>query len=382
MRMIIAVLLFLVVAACAPAPTVTPPTATDVPSTPFPTDTPGVTPTDEPGVPIEPFPDAPACPSHDDTLWHGLWDAERGCHFDHTHGDNPAALDHIFGPLPDYITGISGHHETPGENMNKHEGYKWFVVAVDQCGFDRSPEVSVRDTCVLAARVMIHNLGGPRDALVRFHSIWGQFLVCDEDDLGDCGTVTVGHWADFGILVVPYKGEHVPLLGDPPGSNFDVNSPGYRGHTPPESCPNSSGQCTYTWLSDNQKYLGGLPIIHKWGVRSFDDVPINPDNPEELLTFDGDFNHSNFQIFAMWVWVPASLDMDGDGHVTFSGLVNQYGHVVESCDGALVCSPLEIVGAPVGLAQFAVRVEATGEDEIEHDIFFDGESSGWIGPNN
>lgn len=83
----------------APLPTDTPaplPTASNTPmstSTPQPT----VTATATPNAPIAPFVGAPLCDTHDDRVWHGLWDAQRGCHYDHTHRNDPRELDDIFG---------------------------------------------------------------------------------------------------------------------------------------------------------------------------------------------------------------------------------------------------------------------------------------------
>ena len=68
------------------------PTATQTPTA---TITATVTPTQT--AQIEPYPDAPACASHDDRAYHSLWDAERGCHYDHQHGDDPHELDYKLG---------------------------------------------------------------------------------------------------------------------------------------------------------------------------------------------------------------------------------------------------------------------------------------------
>jgi len=102
-------------------PTPQPPTAA-----PEPTETPTPQPptaTPEPDGDVEPYADAPACPSHDDRAFHALWDAERGCHYDHEHGDNPHDVDHIFGTeFYDWAGGeISYPWQTPDENGRRRD---------------------------------------------------------------------------------------------------------------------------------------------------------------------------------------------------------------------------------------------------------------------
>ena len=349
----------------------------------------------------EPYPSAPLCPSHDPLAYHGLWDGLLGCHHDHSHGADVAAVDHIFGPLPAYIPGVSGPHATTNENELKHEGYKWIVFERPDCGFERAD--SQRDSCILAGRIMHHAHASPHDPVVRLHSVFAQLLICDEDDLTVCGTVTTSGWDDFGCLVVPYKGKFVPLPGDPAGGCVSVHVPGYRGHAPALTCPNGSGDCNYTWLS--APTYGYNKIFEKLGFRSFDDwMGTNPGNPHEMnfvcpTGSDGlpvpegcEFNHSSFQLFAIWLRVPASLDPDGDGLVTFSGWTDRRGQIVQGCKiVSLDCLPLVMVHVPRGLAQYSERVAPKSSDPrvIEHDIYFCGNSvcdrislgaepSGWI----
>lgn len=83
---------------CNGSPEVTPTpisTATAV----VPTETPFPTATSTPVAPLEPYAGAPECPpeAHDDRLWHGLWNAELGCHYTHEHHENPHRMDYLFG---------------------------------------------------------------------------------------------------------------------------------------------------------------------------------------------------------------------------------------------------------------------------------------------
>lgn len=120
-----------------PTMTPLPPTATPIPPTP--TETPvSITPTAVPPTPppgnVQPYVGAPACPSHDPTVWHGLWDSVRGCHYDHEHGSDPATMNGVFGPWAaqwggqqisyPWQTYHSGEHGVTYENDAKHGGYK------------------------------------------------------------------------------------------------------------------------------------------------------------------------------------------------------------------------------------------------------------------
>jgi hypothetical protein len=88
------------------------------------------TPTTPSGGNIQPYAGAPECPTHDNTQWHALWDSVRGCHYNHTHGDDPSLADKYFGPAGtlwggqtiSYPFAASAH-----ENHMKHGGYKYSV---------------------------------------------------------------------------------------------------------------------------------------------------------------------------------------------------------------------------------------------------------------
>jgi hypothetical protein len=79
-------------------------------------------------------PDVPPCPTHDPMKWHGLWDRERGCHYDHEHGTSPftpevAAIFPGF-DLQAMLCGTQIGHCVPSgptEHSHKHGGFKWNV---------------------------------------------------------------------------------------------------------------------------------------------------------------------------------------------------------------------------------------------------------------
>ena len=92
-----------------------------------------------------PHPDAPLCPdsgeAHDNNLFHTLWDGERGCHYDHEHGQDPftpevkAAFPGL--DLRALIGGVGVGHTNPSspmENTHKHGGFKWDVTLSHSVG--------------------------------------------------------------------------------------------------------------------------------------------------------------------------------------------------------------------------------------------------------
>lgn len=293
----------------------------------------------------------PKCVSHDPTTYHSLVDEQRGCHYTHTHNQNPADGDAIFGPLS-LSQSISYPWQTPHENMAKHAGYKWDVEIKDQC----HPRPGINyPHCVMAWRIQHHSVGGATGAATRLHSYYAEVLVCRN---GDCGIIRTGGWSDFGILMVPYKGERVVLSNDATElDTYRFGAPPYRGHPPAQDCPTSGGRCNYVWNSSNRlgynqfvsfdfrvaDDFGGL-VVHGDGTIS--DRLICPD-------FHCRFNHSQFWVYEVLVEIPNSLDEDGDGFVTFDGFVDTSGNINPSCHTAGPnCAPLTVENAPVGRFAF------------------------------
>ena len=136
----------------------------------------------------QPYADAPACPTHDPNQWHGLWDEVRGCHYDHTHGDDPSLADSYFGPLGAYWDGATisyPFNSGPAENTSKHAGYKVSVKMPgyhpwSPCGVNDNTDVTGdhSDNCVIASRVEYHLVGGLMDTVHRYHSYWMEIYVC------------------------------------------------------------------------------------------------------------------------------------------------------------------------------------------------------------
>jgi hypothetical protein len=160
---------------------------------------------------------------HDTTRWHTLLnyaddDLPGGpCHFDHHHGDNPHAVNDIFGTPGAWFmrTGQSISYpwqtypaqrasDPPGmypgllENEYKHEGYMWVVRRNQACS---------GGACVTDFRLQ-HHFHGNLDGGVGMHSASFEGRVCDDASRPEtCGIVRTGGWLDYGHLIAPRSNE-------------------------------------------------------------------------------------------------------------------------------------------------------------------------------
>ncbi len=215
-----------------PRPTRTPivlntqtPTATRVPDTvtvEVPTVSPipptAVPPTINPptqGAAILPFPSALLCPdsgsAHDVTLFHTIWDSERGCHYDHEHGTNPFTPE-VAALFPGYnlralLCNTEINHCNPSsgmENTHKHGGWKWDVMLANPHGCVAGFEGAAY--CIKAAVLGYHAFGNYAvEMQARQHSAVYLLLVCNPANPSDCGTIFMGNLEDYGQRVVPYQ---------------------------------------------------------------------------------------------------------------------------------------------------------------------------------
>jgi len=202
------------------------PTATATETfTPIPSDTPTETntpaPTDTPTAPSTPTPQltpvasAPLCPTHDDRFWHGLWDAARGCHYDHVHGVDPnhAVISSyvitgvgVMGDMRSLQGGVDFGYvwQTTLENFNKHRGYvgQSAIVPCEQQNYQYM-SLSLRN-CITAFDIVFHHDHGVREGVSRFHSASVHVAGCARDGSG-CGDIFTGGLSDTGDLHSPYK---------------------------------------------------------------------------------------------------------------------------------------------------------------------------------
>lgn len=307
---------------------------------------------------IAPYPAAPACESHDPAQWHGLWDPARGCHYDHTHNANPAAMDDVFGPYTAW-TGqqISYAWQTPGENENKHQGYKWATITNPECS-----TLNQEHGCIRNFRVQFHVVG-TFGANFRFHSFWL------EAELEDGGIIRTGGHNDFGVLCVPYKGALVPLPElDPEKTDCDL--PPYRGHSTLDSASKKE-HAQYTWNS--QAGFGWGNIVESFDFQSRDDFGgVSDADPAELEfvcpDFDCEANHSTMLIYELLLDVP---------YANYEGYTDVQGNPSDCSEPGPNCVPLIIENAATGKYSFRVPLRLSTPHE-EFDIYFDGQSSGWL----
>ena len=381
-------------------PTPLPPQPTNTSEPPPPAEPTNTPPAPPPGGSVEPYAEAPGCEeiglAHDPQAWHGIWDYEHGCHWDHSHNADPSQLDHIFGPVTNVIhQEISYPWQTMSshgclENDCKHEGYKWYVL--DTKGQCLQRNVG-EDHCVMAARIQYHALGGAHEATVRFHSFWAEAYVCDT--AGRCGIVRTGGHSDFGILHCPYKTAHCPLESDPAGE-VDLNQPPYRAFTPIElvlthnHVPNQWNSGTSSAVVRQQFDTYNKLFEYDW--TSHDDWGgINVANPGEAShdlnmihlicpDYQCPYNHSTARFYEIIARIPQELDTDGDGFVTYQGFTDRRGNILSGDCGAwsMDCVPLIIENAPVGAATFRVAVGGLIQDEFFFDFDLSPAGVWWI----
>lgn len=399
------------------SPTVTsvPPSATHaVPSSPtasqtaipqIPTNTRTATPqipvntsTPSPSGSVSPFASAPLCPTHNDTAYHSLWDSTRGCHYDHTHGDNPALADGIFGIAGrDWGQNISYPFMTANENNAVgHTGYKYYVNLAPQPACAReSFEYLGNVNCVSAFRIQYHDVGGSAHMVKRFHSYYLEAQVKKGNIVG---YIRTGGWADFGCLHGSYKDFFIVLPGIDPtnstgqsvcGNEQDLNEDPYRNaSTVAESLQSArfNSDNFWSWTSTTASVygynkLGGFfyrVLDASGGMDAADpskEYPICPD-------FKCKYNNSEQHVYTVMIIIPASLDTDRDGIVNYTGYTDRKGNIVQGCTSpSLDCVPLQIVNAPVGQALWARNLSGprpAGDPVRDYDIYFNGQPSGWI----
>jgi hypothetical protein len=169
---------------------------------------------------IQPYPSAPACPSHNPSQYHRLWDYGRGCHYDHEHGDNPFRAE-VAAAFPGFdlqalLGGVQighGYPTSPQENTVKHGGFKWAVMLANPGGCVAGFEGAAH--CVQAAVIQYHLFGNLSQELSgRVHSADVLLKIC-EPGATDCGYLfAIGH-PDYGQRVTPYQGQVLAYPDNP-----------------------------------------------------------------------------------------------------------------------------------------------------------------------
>ena len=338
---------------------------------PIPTPTP-----EPPPVAGNPYPEAPLCADHDPIAYHDLWNEQVGCHYDHTHGDNPHLVDDIFGTeLFELMEGeISYPWHTAGENEAiKHRSYMWFVDRDLPCTNEYGPG------CLLAYRVFVH--ADLHNVFAQHHSALVEALVClkSEDggslDPADCGRFLVsGHQATGDLII---DGQVVLDRSEPAGGPRPV-------------------MLHYDTVG-NQDFATWYPTFYAWmrtatqteDMWGYYPLPASiPASESDLEFVRLEGNSSKQEPHVISVGVPGAIlrsgqfDPDGDGYLDFNGFVNVMTGDITSCSQiGPECAPLILEHVPQGALE-SVRAGYAGTQwrgsAREYDIFFDGQSSGWL----
>ena len=408
---------------------------------PVPNDT-RSTPTQSTGTtgPGAPFADAPLCPTHDPTKWHGLWDGERGCHYDHEHGSSPFTAE-VAATFPNFdlralLCGVEIGHCVPSgptEHSHKHGGFKWNVQLrhPEGCtGFEGAP------TGVDGSVIQVHGFGNYAIELeASVHSVVALLRQCSPGNPNDYGYVFVSQHVSYGQVISPYQGDllsypyyTVPPYDTPRGPYLSVDCIGQK-------LPGQTGDCrddlaqarrfdaNSNWASkptgQGQRPASSSLLQVLWRLRdSYQMFDWNDQSyPYSFLwlcSADGlsyvqagcKYNNSTTQVHEVQGTIPASWDnlagFDTDprvGRITAQGYVTRFGDLNTSCTTAGTdCHPIKMVQAFVGqYGSVLVFTPNKGPNIVpylpERDIYFCGGvpctetsagavPSGWIGAEN
>lgn len=350
---------------------------------------------------IPPYAGAPLCPTHEDRQFHSLWDSVRGCHYDHTHHDDPSLADHLFGVAgEEWGQNLSYPWMTKNENDDHgHPGYKYYVNLApyppgEQFNFaylDPDPHF------VRAFRIQYHDVGGNAHLVKRFHSYYMEVQV-QSRTTGEFGTVSFGGWADFGCLHLPYKKDLLLLPGIDPqnpdgsdacGTTQKLGQVPYRAGSTLDLIASRKELMQRDRIKDN-KWI--WTSHDRWGYNqlgyfffrtldSWTGMDRNDPYAEHFICpdFQCKFNNSEHHIHNVVVQIPESLDVDGDGVVNYEGYTDIQGNIVTGCTSPSAdCVPLSIVNGPVGKSIWNVGGGPRPQGEIirDHDLSPDGEH--WI----
>lgn len=433
----------------APTPTHTPtalaPTDTPAPSAtvaPTPTAAPPATATAPTGA-IAPYPSAPLCPDvgagHDPTKFHTLWDASRGCHYDHEHGASPFTQA-VAAAFPGFdLLALNCFAEigtcvpsSPLENTQKHTGFKWQVstAAPNGCavGFEDGT------VAIDAYAIELHAFGPPAVELeARRHTLLAMLRQCQPGNPQDKGYLFVDQVVDYGQRVIPYSPTNLGLIAPYP----NTPNPAYLSSLGPywsQDCVGADPQCRSSlgFIRDRNLNVNAI-ITSKSGFRvggtevvailhrardlyqAFDwSDQVYPFTFLWLCSNDGGetyapqgcrYNNSTDTIHEIQGIIPSAWDnlagFDSDpriGRITASGYLDAAGQINAACtDVGDNCFPVHMVSAFVGKYSSEVSVNKvsnpTSVDTPERDIYFCGAvqcsetapgavPSGWIGQNN
>lgn len=331
--------------------------------------------------PVTPYPDAPACPAHDPLAWHGLWDATRGCHYNHHHGDDPRTVDGIFGM--DWLNVTGGEMQmwwqpagvNPVDTARKHNALFWLVRSGEPC-------VSQFGTgCITDFRAQVHALPSPVDQYRldpatgqmggSFHVARIEARVCLLSDPNACGIVRLAGRQYLGDVLVDGQ-----VLWNFPDPRELFNS-----RTPRPVSLNY-------WSLGQRSFSTWYPVMPSGLLRiavEFGDVwsAVNPADPTAVELLGGANNASNLQPHVIGIDIAARhvarLDPDQDGLVDYQGYVDVNGFFQDGCPAAGPnCIPVSYESVPIPPAQSGRSGYQYRGVAREYDVLFNRSSSGWL----
>jgi hypothetical protein len=430
-----------------PQPAVGPPATSE--ALPTPNQPPAASPTKD-GMAVAPYPDAPLCPdsgeSHENSLFHTLWDSVRGCHYDHEHGQDPFTPE-VAATFPGLdlralIGGVGVGHTNPSspmENTHKHGGFKWNVQLVhpENCtGFEGATYGAN------ASVIQYHAFGDEEIELeARVHSTVALVRQCSADNPTDYGYVYVVQFQDYGQRVIPYQGTVVDYPNQPDLA-YDPRRGPYLTADCVDNVPPTVIQCRGNL---EQVQSGHFNVVSNWsskptgaggdsvpgsrlftllfrvrdGYRLFDwNDEVHPFTWQWLCSSDGGasynsvgcrYNNSTTQVHEISGEIPKEWDnlagFDTNptvGRITAEGYVTHFGDLNIACaapSSEADCFPIKMVNAFVGNwgSVLVYTNERKGTNIVpsapSRNIYFCGTQvcaesdpgsvpSGWLGPGN
>lgn len=390
--------------------------------------------------PGAPRADAPLCPSHDPTKWHGLWDSARGCHYDHEHGTFPFTPE-VAAAFPgfDLRTLLCGIEigtcvpSGPTEHSHKHGGFKWNVQLKHPEGCAGFEDATVG---VDGSVIQIHGFGNYAVELeASIHSVVALLRQCTTSNPNDYGYVFVSQHVSYGQIISPYQGDlmmypyyNFPPYDTPRGPYLSMDCVGQKLTNQRGDCRDDLAQARHfdansIWTSKptglGQRPANSSLLQVLWRLR--DTYQLLDWNDQSypysflwLCSTDGSsyvpagckYNNSTTQIHEVQGTIPASWDnlagFDTDprvGRITAQGYVTNFGELNTACTTAGPnCEPIKMVQAFVGrYGSVLVYTPDKGTNLVpylpERDIYFCGGTpcpetspgavpSGWIGAEN
>lgn len=334
-----------------------------------------------PAALINPYAGAPACATHNNRAYHGLWNYNLGCHYDHIHGDNPHSVDDIFGTGYYTIAGgeISYPWQTLSENAVKHTSYKWIVRRDLPC-----PQTQGGD-CITAFRAQVH--ADMFNVVSDYHSFSLEAKVCLNLEPSNCGIIRWGGWQYMGDLKID------DLLvydrQDPP--NLPTNQRIEQIHAASLSDPR---QVSWYGINPGPAHVRVIHRTHDaWGFYPLPatrpmTTTMTLDSYQFFCQADAPDCYSNAskispdQVFIEPGWIRSTIDADKNFIADYTGYVDRYGAIVSGCTAiSLDCIPIAFEHVPLpwgAYFNFRVPFVDSAPQTRDYDIYLNGHPSGWI----